>query len=152
MKLNIGDKVKLVDNDRFASNYIGQIFTVTEDNTSSYSLINDNGNFQLCDKNWDDNCIELISTTLDMSTVFDSQPSYALEKKDLPKEDIVKPKRYNNGEIEVWDYILDQKMDFLEGSIVKYISRYKEKGGLKDLEKAKIYIDKIIKERYSDRL
>ena len=63
------------------------------------------------------------------------------------EEEISKPKRYNKvGNLECWDVILDQKMDFLEGSILKYLWRYKEKNGIHDLEKAKVYIDKIIEE------
>ena len=60
-------------------------------------------------------------------------------------EDIVKPVRYNKvGKLECWDVILDQQMSFLEGSVLKYLWRYKEKNGIKDLEKAKVYLDKII--------
>lgn len=62
-------------------------------------------------------------------------------------EDIQKPKRYNKrGKLECWDVILDQEMSFLEGSVLKYLWRYKEKNGVHDLEKAKVYIDKIISE------
>jgi hypothetical protein len=60
-------------------------------------------------------------------------------------EEIKKPSRYNKrGKLECWDVIIDQKMDFLEGSVLKYLWRYKEKNGIHDLEKAKVYIDKII--------
>ena len=63
------------------------------------------------------------------------------------QEDISKPKRYNKtGSLECWDVIIDQKMNFLEGSVLKYLWRYKEKNGIHDLEKAKVYIDKIISE------
>lgn len=62
-------------------------------------------------------------------------------------EEIKKPTRYNKrGNLECWDVILDQEMNFLEGSILKYLWRYKEKNGIHDLEKAKVYIDKIIQE------
>jgi hypothetical protein len=37
-------------------------------------------------------------------------------------------------------------MNFLEGSVLKYLWRYKEKNGIHDLEKAKVYIDKLISE------
>tara|TARA_Y100000593_G_C4317588_1_gene341731 strand:- start:2519 stop:2755 length:237 start_codon:yes stop_codon:yes gene_type:complete len=33
---------------------------------------------------------------------------------------------------------------FHKGCIVKYLARYKEKGGVKDLEKARFYIDRLI--------
>lgn len=63
----------------------------------------------------------------------------------IVSEDIKKPKRYNKrGKLECWDVILDQEMNFLEGSVLKYLWRYKEKNGIHDLEKAKVYIDKII--------
>lgn len=62
-------------------------------------------------------------------------------------EEIKNPKRYNKrGKLECWDVILDQEMNFLEGSVLKYLWRYKEKNGIHDLEKAKVYIDKIISE------
>ena len=61
------------------------------------------------------------------------------------QEEITKPERYNKkGKLECWDVILDQEMDFLEGSVLKYLWRYKEKNKIHDLEKAKVYIDKII--------
>lgn len=67
------------------------------------------------------------------------------EHKPVQTEDISKPKRYNKvGKLECWDVIIDQQMNFLEGSVLKYLWRYKEKHGIQDLEKAKVYIDKII--------
>ena len=67
------------------------------------------------------------------------------DTKESMQEEIKKPTRYNKkGKLECWDVILDQEMNFLEGSVLKYLWRYKEKNGIHDLEKAKIYIDKII--------
>jgi hypothetical protein len=69
----------------------------------------------------------------------------AEETSSTSKEEIKKPARYNKkGKLECWDVILDQEMNFLEGSVLKYLWRYKEKNGIHDLEKAKVYIDKII--------
>jgi hypothetical protein len=63
------------------------------------------------------------------------------------EEEILKPRRYNKrGKLECWDVIIDQEMNFLEGSVLKYIWRYKEKNGVRDLEKAKVFIDKLISE------
>jgi hypothetical protein len=59
-------------------------------------------------------------------------------------EELKNPKRYNQGKIECWDYIIDQDMNYLEGNIIKYVTRYKHKNGLEDLEKAKVYIDKLM--------
>ena len=35
-------------------------------------------------------------------------------------------------------------MDFLEGNIIKYVTRYKYKNGIEDLKKAKQYIERLI--------
>lgn len=59
-------------------------------------------------------------------------------------------KHYKTKKIEPVEYIHANDMDFFEGNVVKYITRYKEKGGLEDLKKAKEYIDLIIKFKYAD--
>jgi len=55
----------------------------------------------------------------------------------------VKPKHYNN-KIEPRDYITQNKLDFNEGNIIKYITRYKQKNGLEDLKKAQDYLNYLI--------
>lgn len=51
---------------------------------------------------------------------------------------------YDMGGIQTWDFIIAKKLDFLEGNVVKYIVRWKDKGGLEDLVKARTYINKLI--------
>jgi hypothetical protein len=51
---------------------------------------------------------------------------------------------YKNKAIQPWDYIVSNDMGYLEGNIVKYVSRWKDKGGLDDLNKAKHYLEKLI--------
>lgn len=51
---------------------------------------------------------------------------------------------YKDKAIQPWDYITGNGLAYLEGCIVKYISRHREKGGLEDLHKAKHYLDKLI--------
>jgi hypothetical protein len=46
--------------------------------------------------------------------------------------------------IQPWDYIVENKLGYLEGNIVKYVSRHKDKNGLEDLHKARHYLDKLI--------
>ena len=60
-------------------------------------------------------------------------------------KDDINPNHYKQGNIETIEYILDQKMNYLEGNVVKYISRYKNKNGLEDLHKAKWYLERLIK-------
>ena len=62
------------------------------------------------------------------------------------KSNISNPIHYTQGKIQVWDFIIDKKLDFLEGNIVKYISRWRFKGGIEDLKKAQAYLNKLIKE------
>lgn len=59
-------------------------------------------------------------------------------------EDQIGGGHYRRGKIEVWDAILDWKLGYLEGNIVKYVARYREKNGVEDLRKARHYLDKLI--------
>ena len=57
--------------------------------------------------------------------------------------DPINPDYYNKG-IETTKYVLSHDMGFCEGNIIKYITRYKQKGGLEDLNKAKKYLELLI--------
>jgi hypothetical protein len=46
--------------------------------------------------------------------------------------------------IQPWDYIIANDLGYLEGNIVKYVSRWKDKGGIEDLKKAQHYLQKLI--------
>ena len=46
--------------------------------------------------------------------------------------------------IEPWDYIAANSIGFLEGNAIKYLSRWRIKGGLEDLRKAQHYVEKLI--------
>jgi len=59
----------------------------------------------------------------------------------------IDPQHYKQGNIETIEYILDQDMNYLEGNIIKYVSRYKYKNGIEDLHKARWYLNKLIEER-----
>ena len=61
------------------------------------------------------------------------------------------PKHYTQGKIEVIDFILDQKMPYLESNILKYICRHRYKNGLEDLKKAQWYINKLIEVTENER-
>lgn len=51
---------------------------------------------------------------------------------------------YKDKSIQPWDYIVANKLGYLEGNIVKYVSRWRDKGGIDDLRKARHYLDKLI--------
>ena len=67
------------------------------------------------------------------------------------KDAINYPAHYTQGKggIEPLDYIVANNLNFLEGNIIKYVTRYQYKNGTEDLEKAKFYINKLI-EDYKD--
>ncbi len=61
------------------------------------------------------------------------------------------PPHYNHGRIEVIDVILDWELPYCLGAAVKYIGRCEHKGEpLKDLEKAKWYLEREIERRKAD--
>jgi hypothetical protein len=51
---------------------------------------------------------------------------------------------YKNMAIQPIVYIYANQMPFIEGNIVKYVSRWKNKNGIEDLEKARHLIDMLI--------
>ena len=69
------------------------------------------------------------------------------------KEEVTNPKHYDQVGfgIQPLEYIIANELDFLEGNVIKYVSRYPHKGGLNDLLKARTYIEKLIeRERIKD--
>lgn len=59
---------------------------------------------------------------------------------------------YRSKTIQPWDAMQawmtpEQFEGFLWGNIVKYIARWKDKGGVEDLRKARHYMDKLIEVR-----
>jgi hypothetical protein len=46
--------------------------------------------------------------------------------------------------IQPWDFIEANGLGYLEGCIVKYVCRWREKGGVADLRKARHYVDKLL--------
>jgi len=51
---------------------------------------------------------------------------------------------YKKQAIQPVEYIHANGIGFFEGNVIKYVTRWRDKGGIKDLEKAKHYIDLLI--------
>ena len=51
---------------------------------------------------------------------------------------------YKGNPIQPWDYVAANGLGFFEGNAIKYLTRWREKGGIEDLRKARHYIDKLI--------
>ena len=54
------------------------------------------------------------------------------------------PKHYTQGQMEVITAIEGLDLDYHQGNILKYVSRYRYKNGVEDLRKAKWYIDRLL--------
>lgn len=54
---------------------------------------------------------------------------------------------YKTGAEEHWDLVARYGVGYLEGCATKYVSRWRKKNGVQDLEKAIHYVDKIIEMR-----
>lgn len=58
-------------------------------------------------------------------------------------------KHYSDGvSIQTWDFIIDHKLNYLEGNVIKYVDRHRKKNKKEDLLKARHYLDKLIESEY----
>lgn len=55
---------------------------------------------------------------------------------------------YKKFKIQPVEFIVKNELGYIEGNVIKYICRHKEKGGKEDLLKAKHYIDLLIQLEY----
>jgi hypothetical protein len=46
--------------------------------------------------------------------------------------------------IEHWDYVVANDLDYFQGQITKYVTRWKNKNGITDLLKAQHFLEKYI--------
>ena len=57
---------------------------------------------------------------------------------------------YTRQKIQHWDYVAANDLDYFQGQITKYVSRWKDKNGLEDLKKAQHFLTKYIEIVESD--
>lgn len=75
----------------------------------------------------------------------DIQPDEETSEKDMVNH----PSHYANKQIEVIDYIRDTLTEegfteYCGGNVLKYVSRWRHKGGVEDLKKASVYLNWMI--------
>ena len=70
--------------------------------------------------------------------------------KPSPTKTQVGGNHYSKMAIQPIDYILANKLDWCEANVIKYITRWRQKNGRDDLEKAKHYIDLLIEREFCD--
>jgi hypothetical protein len=49
---------------------------------------------------------------------------------------------YKTDGLEHWDMVVHFKLDYFQGQITKYVMRWRDKGGIADLEKAQHFLEK----------
>ena len=57
--------------------------------------------------------------------------------------DVVNQPPWYTSKIQIYDAIVGMELDYTEGQIVKYVSRWRQKNGLEDLKKAQWYLDRL---------
>lgn len=70
-----------------------------------------------------------------------------IESKDKPVSALdtqISGDHYKQFKIQPVEYIHANGLGFCQGNVIKYVTRYKSKGGASDLEKAKHFIDLLI--------
>lgn len=71
------------------------------------------------------------------------------EKRRKEIADKINPSYYGTG-LDVIDFCQKNNLDFMQGNVIKYVTRYKEKNGKEDLLKAMKYIERMLKENYEE--
>jgi hypothetical protein len=67
-----------------------------------------------------------------------------VDVKELANEGQIGGQHYKRLAIQPWDYIVQNDIGYMEGSVIKYISRWRNKNGLEDLYKCRHFLNKLI--------
>jgi len=92
----------------------------------------------------DSNLIERLEELLQSHTLQEPTVNTTIEGLDNTANDQQVDGNHYQTEIQPWDFIEANKLTFIEGNIVKYVARHRKKNGVRDLMKAKHYLEKLI--------
>jgi len=128
---------KYVDYDSKIDKYLFQVSAAADNTVFGTEEFDINGKYCFPDGQVYSLIIEIpVEDSYDDDAIINSlADSFVVQEKDP---------HYHKCKIEPIDYILANNLDFCEGNIVKYITRYKDKGGKDDLRKIKVYVDYLI--------
>ena len=120
--LKVGDVVRVKDPESDFYNEVGLITKLGQNHLEGLVSLN------VCETGWwfDAFNVELVA---------DGKPPKAIQ---------VGGDHYTKMKIQPYTYITENNLGFAEGSIIKYVSRYRSKNGLEDLKKARHFIDLLI--------
>ena len=68
-----------------------------------------------------------------------------------PKSKQVGGTHYSKMKIQPVDYIYENELPYLEGNVIKYVSRHRSKNGIEDINKAIHYLELIKEKVYGSR-
>ena len=143
---------------------VPSFIATTEDDDDGLGRGTGNGNDAVAEKAWfapvDDTVFALTDTAFDFSTL----PGFSSECKDgvcpvpwavkeeaplVQSDQVNHPPHYTDGGIETIEAIEAQLSQeeyegYLRGNCVKYLWRWRNKGGVQDLEKCRWYLDRLI--------
>lgn len=78
---------------------------------------------------------------MDSLTIMTKLSEYTVTNPDTEQ---IGGRHYKKLAIQPWDYVIANDLDYFQGSIIKYVTRWKDKGWTEDLHKAKHFLDKYI--------
>jgi len=70
----------------------------------------------------------------------------------VPKKNAIEPQHYLMFPITPAEYCYKNKLDFLSSNIVKYVTRFRQKGKLEDLRKSQKYLQLLAQWEYGEEL
>lgn len=74
-----------------------------------------------------------------------TQPSDVLSPSGKANDKQISGDHYKKyGDLQPWDVVTAWNLSYLDGTALKYIARWKDKGGINDLKKAIHFLEKLI--------
>ena len=67
-----------------------------------------------------------------------------------PTDTQVGGNHYQKYKIQPVEFIMKNNVPYVEGNVIKYVMRFRDKNGLEDLLKARQYLDMLIAAEYPD--
>lgn len=86
---------------------------------------------------------ELVKEYVEKCLPGDNEATVTISKSSANAKQVA-GKHYKDNLIQPWDYIYANNLCYFTGNCVKYVSRWKDKGGVDDLRKAIHYLEKLI--------
>ena len=59
------------------------------------------------------------------------------------------PKHYADQKIQPIEYIVSNSLNFMEGNVLKYVTRHRDKNGAEDIKKAIRYLEFLLEAEYN---